>query len=135
MKKILLLLSLSVTLVGADLKTNNVTIEWDFNPPEENVQYYKLYYATNLPQGLTWENARVSSTLDWHPSTDSGWTLLAVVAGTTNRITLRQLWTPAAAFFTVTASNMVGESPFSNVAWLPAPPNYRDKKLKLVDLN
>jgi hypothetical protein len=36
-----------------------------------------------------------------------------------------------AMFFVVTGSNERGESPFSNVAWLSAIPNHKDKGLRI----
>ena len=117
---------------GEPLKTNTVSFRWDPADPLELIDGYNLYYRTNLPAGMPVTNAPPGQTMHWTPVETNGWTLLTVIPGKTNAVTVPRVATPTAVFFVLTASNRVGESPFSNVAWIPAPPNHRDKEFKIT---
>jgi hypothetical protein len=131
---ILALLATAVVAVGAPgepLKTNSVSLTWDAADPLELIDAYCLYYRTNLPAGMPVTNAPVGGVMQWTPVDTNGWRLLVVVPGNTNQVTVPRLPGPTAVFFVLTASNRVGESPFSNVAWSPPPPSHRDKNLQI----
>jgi hypothetical protein len=83
--------------------TKPVTFIW--TPPPTNgtpmsvPDIYKLYYTTNVGQPLT------------------NWVVLAVIPG--DQTNYHTAMVPGAYFFTMTASNFWGESPFSNLAGTP----------------
>ena len=117
---------------GEPLKTNSVSFRWDPADPLELIDGYNLYYQTNLPTGMPVTNSAPGKTMHWTPVDTNGWKLLTTIPGNTNRVTVPRVVTPTAVFFVLTASNRVGESPFSNVAWIPAPPNHRDKEFTIT---
>jgi hypothetical protein len=131
--RLLLLLLSAAQLVGAPgeaLKTNTVTLAWEASPPTELIEAYRLYYRTSLPPGMPVTNAPAGGVMQWTPPATNGWALLSTIAPTTNQVTLPRL--PGVMFFVLTASNRLGESPFSNVAWTPAPPDHRDRNLQIT---
>jgi len=117
---------------GDALKTNTVTLMWDAADSIELIDAYRLYYRTNLPPGMPVTNAPAGQPMNWTPLDTGGWELLTTIPGNTNQVTVARLPGIAAMFFVLTASNRLGESPFSNVAWTPPPPNHRDKKLRIT---
>jgi hypothetical protein len=117
---------------GEVLRTNSVTLRWDAADPLELIDTYRLYYRTNLPFGMPVTNAPPGEVMDWTPVETNGWELYATIPGTTNQVTVPRLPGVTAMFFVLTASNRLGESPFSNVAWTPPPPNHRDKNLRIT---
>ena len=109
MKKLLLPLGLSAALlIGAGTNPVPVMLEWD-TPTTDNYTnlLYRLYGTTNLSLSM------------------SNWPMISVVTNPIPTNNGAQLFfsipiVPGAWFFTMTASNFWGESPFSNVA--PTPP-------------
>ena len=132
---VLAALSICASALGAPgeaLKTNTVTLMWDAADSVESIDAYRLYYRTNLPPGMPVTNAPAGEAMHWTPSDTNGWELLTTISGNTNQMTVQRLQGNTAMFFVLTASNRLGESPFSNVAWTPSPPNHRDKNLKIT---
>ena len=132
-----LLLSLLLALPasaapGEPLRTNTVTLSWDAANPVELIDAYRLYYRTNLPTGMPVTNAPAGEVMHWTPTQTNGWELLTTIPGNTNQVTVPRLPGVTAMFFVLTATNRLGESPFSNVAWTPPPPNHRDKNLRIT---
>ena len=103
MKRLLLAVSLALVAAAfADVR-KSVTFHWEY-PAEEltNVLAFKLYSSTDISVPLT------------------NWTVLTNIVGTVTNITIPIQ--PGKRFFVMTASNWWGESEFSNVADVPAPP-------------
>lgn len=80
---------------------STVTLAWEY-PELSTNNTFNLYYSTNLTVSLT------------------NWAMLTNVAGTNLSVTIAVQ--PVDTFFYVTCSNIIGESPPSNVATQPAPP-------------
>jgi hypothetical protein len=117
---------------GEPLKTNEITLTWDPAEPVELIEASNLYYRTNLPPGMPATNAPVGEVMHWTPTDTNGWRFLLTVPGNTNRVTFQRPPGLTAVFFVITASNRLGESPFSNVAWSPAPPDHSDKNVRIT---
>lgn len=117
---------------GEPLRTNTVTLAWDAADPLELIDAYRLYYRTNLPPGMPTTNAPVGEVMHWTPVQTNDWELFTTIPGSTNQVTFPRPPGATAMFFVLTASNRLGESPFSNVAWTPPPPDHRDKNLRLT---
>ena len=81
----------------------NVTLAWNYPDADAtNVHAFRLYSSTNIALPLT------------------NWTVIATIPGTNRTVTLPIQ--PPQRFYTITASNWWGESPFSNVAATEKPP-------------
>jgi hypothetical protein len=101
MKKLILLFVLCCPLTRAALRTN-VTLVWDYPAAELSPDLtFKLYYTTNVALPT------------------ASWSLYTNVVGT--NLHLDVPITSQARWFTLTASNVIGEGDFSNAA-LTAPP-------------
>lgn len=102
MKKAALILSLAAGLayavVAALTPPKQWHIRWDANPTNDLVTSYVIRSATNVNGPWSVIGTVDSNTLEY------------AIGGATN----------THLFFVVTASNMVGESPFSDVVDLPA---------------
>jgi len=130
MKRILIILCLLATgfvsPAWAQQRTNTLTLAWDPNPPEENVLVYKLWVMTNIPPGVDLLSLQGSGTvINSAPPPESSkplWTLIAEIPATEHEVTLDNEWSAyyRMAFFTLTASNFIGESEMSNMAWIPS---------------
>jgi hypothetical protein len=134
---LLALLGYGVVADPGVLRTNTVTLTWDASEPLEEIQAARVYYRTNLPDGLVLpEGTNRTGSLAWVPPQNqtNQWTYLTSTVGPTNAVTFTNVWSGnnTAVFFVVTASNRIGESFFSNVAWLPKKPEARDRKLIIV---
>lgn len=129
------------------LRTNTVVLCWDPSPPEENVDYYRIYIRHSFPPEMpltnsgsinsllseTWTGECGTNVMRWTPaeSATNGWTLLVTLTNKApsgellniDHTTLTNTWSGSnlPAFFVLTAKNVTGESPFSNVAWVPRP--------------
>ncbi len=105
-KKLLSLLSIAIPLAVLSLPTGtpigDVTLAWDNDKPSTN-QGFKLYFSANASTPMT------------------NWTVLTNISGLRSNATVRVV--PGAAFFAITATNLWGESSFSNVASTPALPS------------
>lgn len=124
------LCSVAFAAPGETLKTNTLTFAWDPNPVNQGIVAYHLYYRTNELAGMTLTNA--GGVHSFVPlSIDPGWTHLAATADT--RITITNFGARF-AIFSVTASNMYGESLFSNVAWIPAPLGDQERRLRVTEV-
>lgn len=131
---------------GDSLRTNEVTLEWDAPPKEEAIEAWNLYWRTSTPPGMTLTNPAAGQPLLWTPppaqASNNTWTLFARIANPpapqapVTNFTFAITWGPenTPAFFTMTKSNALGESFFSNVAWWPAAPNPRDQRLRLLSV-
>jgi len=117
---------------GEPLKTNEITLTWDPAEPVELIEASNLYFRTNLPPGMPATNTPVGEVMHWTPTDTNGWRLLLTVPGNTNRVTFPRPCGATAVFFVVTASNRLGESLSSNVAWSPAPPDHSDKNVQIT---
>ncbi len=125
-----------------DLRTT-ISFRWNptENPEQEQIERFTLYVATNLPpepgwrwqRGLTNQQADLLPRAAWWPF----WTISnAPPFNLTNATVATSLlpgWPeyPGPYFFTLTCSNWVGESPFSNAVWTPRQPAHRDRGLTI----
>jgi len=135
------------TWPGMPLRTNYVTLCWDDYDPTEDLDYTRVYIRHTLPPDMPltnvfspnsllreqWTGECGTNIMHWTPApgATNGWTLLATIPQkNTNgvqlhvtHITLTNTWSGSnlPAFFVVTGKNITGESPFSNVAWIPRP--------------
>lgn len=121
---------------GESLRTNGVIFAWEFNPPEDNVLAYYLYYRTNLPDGITWEMIRTNwPKLDIDnpfPAKADGWVWAATVPGNSNTVDVDRLPGCPTTFFVLSASNVLGESELSNIVMIPPAPT-RLLSLRLLE--
>jgi len=120
----LLLTTLAVLSAPGDVHKGNLTFIWDPPEPDQNVHGYILYVSTNLPPGIVLpidEESLLSVTLP--PASTNTFTPLLTIPGNATQVTLTNIWSQLGswAFFAITATNTVGESPFSNPAALIAP--------------
>jgi len=95
-------LAAGIAIAALAAPTGDVTLAWS--------------YPTNLVAGVTFK-VYGSPTLG---TPMSSWPVIATVPGPTTNATVHIA--PGAFFFSVTASNIWGESSFSNVAQTPALP-------------
>lgn len=108
---------MSATLAGAD----TYTFEWDHNPPQDNVQYYRLWWRAYNPfEKLEWRGDQIHgpnegfSCPDEEISTEFGVDVPCQSVGYTNTATIRDL-PPDSLCFAVTANDDYNhESDFSN---------------------
>ena len=140
MKHLTLLILLCSSLLGAE--TNVVTLAWDPPKPEDAVEGYRLYATTNLAgvrsDGLTDSSLRTSLTnamrLAWAPTNSSIWRVVAEVPAGQLQVTITNVWPVKRVpqFFTMTATNRIGESPFSDAVWWMTRPS-GDSKLRVAE--
>lgn len=149
MKKLHLLITMAAILLAGcytshcapgDIKTNSVTLAWDQAPEAEYITHHKLYVRHDFPPGMPRTNAVFGSGegMGWYPPVDpnnptrsdtNGWTLLQTITNLAPDRTLLNVTnvtvalTNKAMFFVITANNNIGESFFSNVAWIPSRPS------------
>lgn len=135
------------TWPGMPLRTNVVNLCWEDAAPEEDIDYFRLYITHSFPPEMPLTNAHSITALlreewtgecgtnimHWTPAPDAtnNWTLLMTIPNkdtngiplNVTHIQLTNTWSGSnlPAFFVITAKNLLGESPFSNVAWMPAP--------------
>ena len=129
MKKLIALLSFAAALAVAaapgEVHKGTLTFVWDAPSEEQNVEGYKLWVTTNLPPGITLpiptDDSLQSVTLP--PSSVPMFQPLMEIAGDATSVTVTNIWSQLGtwAFFVLTATNQVGESPFSNPVALVAP--------------
>lgn len=99
----LLALATASLLAQAAPPVGDVTLAWD--PPASGLstgQVFRLYYSPTLATPMT------------------NWIVLTNISGMATQATVRI--TPGAAFFSLTTSNLWGESVFSGVAATPPLP-------------
>ena len=99
----ILLLARVANAAPPGVMRTNVSLSWTYPTNELSTNLtFKVYSSTNISIALT------------------NWPVLTTVAGTNTSVTLpinlQQQW------FVMTASNWFGESVFSSVAEIPAPP-------------
>jgi len=135
------------TWPGMPLRTNRVVLCWDMPDPLEDIDYTRIYIRHTLPPDMPltnvfaptsllreeWTGVCGTNVMNWTPApgATNGWTLLMEIPnkapdGTQlniDHITLTNTWAGSnlPAFFAITAKNVIGESTFSNVAWIPRP--------------
>jgi len=148
MKRLLTFLLAIGSLAAAPsepLMTNTVTLSWTPSPDEQYIEATLVYFRTNFPPDMPITNAPLGEVMDWTPpaSQSNQWQLLRVIPNidasgnllNVTNVTITNVWSSKgiAAFFTTTVSNRLGESPFSNVAWIPAAPSATRLKLLTLD--
>ena len=127
---LLVLLVVLSTAFGApgDVKTNSVTLSWDLATSGEYITHHKLYVMYEFPPGFPMTNAPWGSPLEWWPGPQGTWQLLTNITNLAsdgrmlNVTNVTVALTNSTTFFTITANNVLGESDFSNVAWIPSRP-------------
>jgi hypothetical protein len=138
MKTILLvLLSIAALAIAGpgQKRTGPLTLTWDAPDPIDQVDAYNIYVSTNLWPELTLPVPRAPGLLAVVPpiTATNVFKFFMSVPGDQLQTTITNTWTELGqyAFFTITASNLVAESPFSNVAWIPALPSYQNRNVTL----
>ena len=120
-KWLVALLAFPASLLASEPTT--VTLTWD--PPKEGdrVLGYILYTRTDL----TPTNATGPDWFKMATTPTNGWRITQRLGPVTNTsITITQT-----TFFTLTATNQIGESPFSEGVWCPAKPSTPQISIKL----
>ena len=103
-KIIITLIACGALALLAGPPSGKVTLAWDYPTNELTTNLvFKLYHSTNIVAPL------------------GTWTVLTNVVGT--NLSVSVVVTPGVNFFAMTASNLWGESDFSNVAETPALPS------------
>ena len=97
MKTRLTILLAALVLGGLSMRADDVILEWNPNDPAEQVTEYRVYES---------------------PSVNGPWTQIASTSDTSVTLDLQ----PAEHFFYVSAVNVWGESPPSDVVDTPEPP-------------
>jgi hypothetical protein len=126
-KWLVALLALPASLLSSEPTT--VTLAW--NPPKEGdtVTGYILYTRTDLTTEQSVDSTKQIPT-NWFKLTTTptnGWKITQRLGPVTNTsITITQT-----TFFTLTATNQIGESPFSEGVWCPAKPSTPQISIKL----
>ena len=104
----------------------SVTLGWDAPSPSDMVEVYRLYISTEFNPGADWSLFYADTTSSYYPDpTGKGtvWLMTHEFKADVTQVTIPVTWSwSSPVFFSLTASNRVGESEMSNVAWLPAIP-------------
>ncbi len=106
-----LFVALAVLALPTPPPTGRLVLSWDYDEGDlETNLLFTIYWSTNAGIPMT------------------NWTVLNTVVGTNAaKVQVK----PGANFFSVTASNLWGESPFSEVASTPALPR-TDSKIRIT---
>jgi hypothetical protein len=134
MKRLFLLPLLTLALLAApgEVKTT-IKLAWDFDPSSSPTDTgTALYVRTNLPAGMTATDP-MPATNAFKPTMSlpdrTNWVKVVEFAAGVSNCTISATNLPGWSsgyrgpyFFSVTATNYVGESDFSNVVWMQPPP-------------
>jgi len=112
-----------------DVKTNSVTLSWDPGKTNEFITHHNLYVMYEFPAGFPMTNTPWGTPTEWWPGPEGTWQLLtnitnlALDGSMLNVTNVTVALTNSVTFFVITANNHLGESDFSNVAWIPGRPS------------
>lgn len=127
MKKLIPLLALTNAVLASEPTT--VTLTWDAPKKGDTVTGYILYTRTDLTTEQSVDSTKQIPT-NWFKLTTTptnGWRVTQRLGPVTNTsITITQT-----TYFTLTATNQIGESPFSEGVWCPAKPSTPQISIKL----
>ena len=122
---LILFTTLHLNSAPGDVHKGTLTLVWDPPASRENIRGYKLWVTTNLPPGMPLPIPKTQTLLSMRLPAEgtNTFTPFMEIPGDATSVTLTNIWSQLGtwAFFVLTATNEVGESPFSNPAALVAP--------------